>query len=91
LGALKTPKNLAQPKKRGKNKATPLLNVFKVPDSESEVRISIKKIGSQVIKFDDFVCLQLYCYFECIFLYITCQIHLASMFHHRYEEINKVK
>jgi len=60
LGVLKPPKNLAQPKKHGKNKATPFLNVFEVPDSESEVRISIKKFGYQVIKFDDFVCLQLY-------------------------------
>ena len=61
LGVLKTPKILAQPKKKhGKNKATPFLNVFEVPGSKSEVRISIKKFGSQVIKFDDFVCLQLY-------------------------------
>jgi len=36
------PKNLANPKKHEKNKATPFLNVFEVPDSESEVRISIK-------------------------------------------------
>jgi len=38
----KMPKNLANPKKREKNKATPFLNVFEIPDSESEVRISIK-------------------------------------------------
>ena len=44
LGALKTPKNLAQPKKHGKNKATPFLNVFEVPGSKSEVRISIKNL-----------------------------------------------
>jgi len=44
LGVLKIPKNLAQPKKHGKNKATPFLNVFEVPDSESEVRISIKNL-----------------------------------------------
>jgi len=36
------PKNLANPKKHEENKVTPFLNVFKVPDSESEVRISIK-------------------------------------------------
>ena len=36
------PKNLANPKKHEKNKVTPFLNVFKVPDSESEVRIFIK-------------------------------------------------
>jgi len=38
----KMPKNLANPKKREKNKVTPFLNIFEVPDSESEVRISIK-------------------------------------------------
>ena len=42
MGALKTPKNLAQPKKRGKIKATPFLDAFEVSGSESEVRISIK-------------------------------------------------
>ena len=42
MGALKTPKNLAQPKKRGKVKATPFLDVFEVSGSESDVRISIK-------------------------------------------------
>ena len=42
MGALKTPKNLAQPKKCGKIKATPFLDVFEVSGSESEVRISIK-------------------------------------------------
>jgi len=44
FGCVETPKNLAQPKKHGKNKATPLLNVFEVPGSESEVRISIKNL-----------------------------------------------
>jgi len=44
FGVLKTPKNLAQPKKCGKNKAIPFLNVFEVPDSESEVRILIKNL-----------------------------------------------
>ena len=42
LGALKVPKNLATQKKRGKIKATPFLNSFKVSGSESEVRILIK-------------------------------------------------
>ena len=42
MGALKIPKNLAQPKKRGKIKVTPFLDVFEVSGSESEVRISIK-------------------------------------------------
>ena len=42
MGALKTPKNLAQPKKCGKIKATPFLDVFAVSGSESEVRISRK-------------------------------------------------
>ena len=36
------PKNLAQPKKRGKIKATPFLDAFEVSVSESEVRILIK-------------------------------------------------
>ena len=36
------PKNLAQPKKHGKIKATPFLDVFEVSGSESEVRILIK-------------------------------------------------
>ena len=40
MGALKMPKNLAQPKKRGKIKATPFLDVFEV--SGSEVKILIK-------------------------------------------------
>ena len=35
-------KNLVQPKKRRKIKATPFLDVFEVSGSESEVRISIK-------------------------------------------------
>ena len=39
---LKMPKNLAQPKKRGKIKATPFLDAFEVSGSESEVRILIK-------------------------------------------------
>ena len=42
MGALKMPKNLAQPKRHGKIKATPFLDVFEVSGSESEVRISIK-------------------------------------------------
>ena len=48
LGVLKVPKNLAIPKKRGKIKATPFLNSFKVSESESEVRILIKIL---VLKF----------------------------------------
>ena len=36
------PKNLAQPKKRGKIKATPFLDAFEVSGSEFEVRILIK-------------------------------------------------
>ena len=42
MGVLKTPKNLAQPKKRGKIKATPFLDAFEVSGSGSEVRISVK-------------------------------------------------
>ena len=42
LGPLKMPKILARPKKHGKFKATPFLEVFEVSGSESDVRISIK-------------------------------------------------
>ena len=68
LGALKTPKNLAQPKKRGKIKATPFLDAFEVSGSESEVRISIKIL---VLKLSNLItlivrnCMYLLCTWLC--------------------------
>ena len=37
------------------------------------------------------LCTRFYCYFECRFMYFTCQSHLESLFCNRYEEVNMAK